>query len=502
MSRAGSALSSEISFSKQFKSTTSNDCTNTSPYLHRLEYSEFSKTQGPHAPSVTNLFKHFGGLDLEEESNFSEEDDIISEVLISTTQNPDKLSRTSIATISESQETGHCGVLKTYFVLMKGFIGIGILYIPAYYKLINYIVSSGILLIVALILLWGLISLVRCREKMKVAYPSIAELASGRFLQFLVSVWLFAGQVMYGIAYLSYIVSNTASMVMYEVKEPYMGVNWGIGALLGLLIAPLMCIRRPDRFYILFVTASIFIIIALISFTIPRIRTFKLFPPGHEFKLEDVAEFIGICLFSFEGYGIVIPSHQQMGEKKYFGKILAICIASVSLFYAFFGILTASEVNKDFHSAIIFKTLVDKLDFSKNWAYVVSSVYMSCLIPGYFLIMYPAVRILEKTLKYFSRENGNKLWMQNTLRITLVVITVVVATAWDHDFEEVLTAIGFFICVPLAVIIPAFAHMKLVAVGKLQKFADTILLIIGLGLTLVGILYFCHVFKDIKINKV
>ncbi len=367
------------------------------------------------------------------------------------------------------------------------------MYIPLYYKFLGYIVTSSVLLSVAAVVLWGLSALIQCRTRTKVSYPSIAELAFGKFISVLVSILLCVGQILYGTAYLAYIISNTVSMITYPKSTKNPVLEWSIGGLLLLTLGPLVCVRRPERFYPLFVISSVVIILTLIGFAVPRaigIKNVSFVPIGEGMNFETIVGFIGIAFFAFEGYGIVIPSHQQMSTKKYYIPTFAICIGSVFMFYGFFGLLTSIEVSKDFHTAVTFTTLIDQLHFSAPWAYALSGTYMVGLLPGYLLITYPSLRILEKIMGRISKTAGRKVWVQNALRVGLVAVTITVATIWGWSFHKILVAIGFFICVPLVIIIPAWSHAKLVAKRIPLKIFDTIVGLAGIGLLAAGVLYF------------
>lgn len=467
-------------------------------------YPDSGKAQLPRPPSVTNLYKHFGGLELEEESNMSVEEENVNEALISMTQNTlAKITQTTInSNLSEALELGANGVIKTYFILMKGFIGIGILYIPLYYKSMGYAFSSGILLIISLLVLAGLARLVECRAKTKVSYPEIVEISLGKFMSVVVGILLFVGQILYGTAYLGYVIMNITGMIKYADNSSNTNIiEYSLGSILILILGPIMCIRKLERLNILFVITSILMIISLISFTIPRIIGIhkSSFIP-YEFtnwgaKLMD---FMGICLFSFEGYGIVIPSQQQMSKKIYYTPTFSICMGSVFIFYIFIGLFTSIEASKELTNVINFETLVHQIGLKDYTAYIVSSIYMFCLIPGYIMLMYPSLRIMEKLLARLFVENGRKQYLQNIFRILLVGITIIVGIFWGSYSTEFIVKMGYLICLPLIVILPSFSHLKIVAESFWNKFIDIIIFVGGILLLSVGILYFAFPtsFKD------
>ena len=75
------------------------------------------------------------------------------------------------------------GTFETYLLLLKSFIGIGIMFIPSYFGKIGWIYASSTLFLVSILVLTGLYNLIECRKEFKVSYPRIAEIASGIFMK-------------------------------------------------------------------------------------------------------------------------------------------------------------------------------------------------------------------------------------------------------------------------------------------------------------------------------
>ena len=156
--------------------------------------SELQRSHAPKVPTVADLFKHFGGKDLEEESDVSHNDDPDIEGL----GLPDDQALSEVS--SKTQSTDHSaegtnGRLKTFFVLLKGFVAIGVLYLPSGCYNAGLYVSIGVCCIIPWLIAFGLSRLVQCRAKTDGSYSEIAREACGRVGEFLVDLLLFLGQV-------------------------------------------------------------------------------------------------------------------------------------------------------------------------------------------------------------------------------------------------------------------------------------------------------------------
>ncbi len=296
--------------------------------------------------------------------------------------------------------------------------------------------------------------------------------------------------MLYGTAYLAYVVLDAKSMTG-SIEIFSLGVEWWVGLIVAVVLCPLVCIRRQERFVAVFIVANVVMMVALAGFTVPKLLQQKnpfrapIWPKSYP----DVLRLVGISLFAFEGYGLVIPAQQQLKHKKSYSSVLTLCTASVFVFYALFGILTSNEGGRELTEAVTFRTLVDDLDCHSHLAYGLSVSLIAGLVAGYLLITYPSLRIAEWALQ--SVVGSRKLWARNLLRVGLVLGTICVAVIWHAGFANVIVFMGFFICVPLVLLVPAYSHLVLVASGWLDRALDALLLILGVALMAAGVLYCC-----------
>jgi hypothetical protein len=258
-------------------------------------------------------------------------------------------------------------------------------------------------------------------------------------------------------------------------------LNWVIGGGVYLLLFALVWVRRLSNFAILFMISDIIIIEVLLMFTVYLIvthmswRHLSLFPSSYT----QPAYLLGILAFAFEGYGLVIPARNQIKDPGKYGCLLNCTLGSVGLFYLLFGLVTSTHEDK-VGNVLTFEILTKVFNIYDAVAYGLSIAFMACLIPSYVLSLYPPLKILE--LRLCPRMG--RLHIKNLMRSVIVLLTAVVAIVAHEDYIKVVAYSGCILCAILILLIPACAHLKLIASTSSQKSVDILLIVLGLLLLL------------------
>jgi len=141
------------------------------------------------------------------------------------------------------------------------------MYLPMYYKKIGYVISSIIVILVTILIRLGLKRLVECNAKNRVEYPDMTEWLLVRVLKMIINLLMFFGQLLYNIAHLTYIAHNVSFMILRSTNlEKELVVNI-VGAILALIVFPLMCVKKWKGFPELFVITSVIIFATLFCFS-------------------------------------------------------------------------------------------------------------------------------------------------------------------------------------------------------------------------------------------
>ena len=440
---------------------------------------EGESLHAPKTPSIINLYSYFGGLNLEEEDDILETEKSIISNSRSTVMS--LRLKSVISTREKSFETENSSQ-ETYFLIVKGFIGIGLLFIPSYYRSLGYLITTGILLVTSIIIYMGIRKLIECKKMCDVDYPRLVELWFGFILKGLVNCFLNIGQGMYGVSCLFYIILNLLHIIGPDDTNI---AKWIIFCVLSFILGGLVCIRQIAKLQIIFIISSItmggiLVILLILSIVIGDFSDFKAFG---DLKFFPIIRFIGICFFAFEGYGIILPSYQQMENKKSYSKVLILSMVSLFIFYFVFGLFSSLE-NLPNESAINFGALKGYSNVYQTLGYIIYAIFILCLIVHYLLIIYPFLRIIEELIRPYTE---NK-YILNCVRFVFVIILVFFATLLQEKFIYVISIIGFLINVPLIVIIPSICHYKIAAINLNEKISDLSLFIAGSLICLGGII--------------
>ncbi|OAP56563.1 hypothetical protein AYL99_09742 [Fonsecaea erecta] len=418
-----------------------------------------------------SLYGAFAGEDLEDsedESALEDEEGAPSET------RPLLRRRTTVA------KKGDAGMTKTFFTLLKAFIGTGIMFLPKAFNNGGILFSSMTLLTVSLVTTWAFHLLLQCRQvHKKSGYGELGEVIGGPRMRAIILGSVTISQLGFVCAGTVFVAQN---MYSFEnaVTEGLAPVSTNILIALQLIaLIPLAFIRNISKLGPAALVADVFILLGvayIYYYDISSLadhglnRTVQLFNPQH-YTLT-----IGSAIFTFEGIGLILPIQSSMREPEKFEPLLwaimliiTIIFTSIgALCYATFGSATKIEVISNFPQE---SRLVN----------AVQLLYALAVMAGTPVQLFPALRILEG--KIFGHRSGKRdtsiKWKKNGFRTVLVVVCALVAILGSGNLDIFVSLIGSLCCVPLVYIYPPLLHHKGVADSKLAKAGDVVLIILG-----------------------
>jgi amino acid transporter len=350
---------------------------------------EASNMHVPKPPSITDLYKYFGGKDLDEESDLSQKDNINQSEEKS--DGPSLSEKSSLSSKSETNVGEDRGGLETFFYLFKGFVAVGILYLPYGCKDAGWLGSLIVFLVLPILINIGIYKLIECKKKERGSYSEIVARACGKVAGGLVDLLLFALQLFYATASLAFIISNIT--FLFE-KEDLISICI-ISSSAFLVLFSLVWIQKISNYIIVFVVTDILLIvifIVIIFFTY-ALNNFKIkLLPENKYAIPIL---VGIALFAYEGTGLVIPAFQQIRDKKLFNFAFTACIAIASFFFMVFGVICSVPESNVLERGITYNALYTMLLKNEKLATVFSIIIIVCLLPSYVLTIYPSLRISE-----------------------------------------------------------------------------------------------------------
>jgi proton-coupled amino acid transporter len=424
--------------------------------------------------SFLELYGQFAGEDLDETDDESaiedEEEEGERRPLIGRRQSSKRL-----------RTQGDADQVKTFFTLLKAFIGTGIMFLPKAFKNGGMLFSSITMILVSAITALCFELLLATRAKYGGGgYGDLGRIVVGPKFRALVLVSITLSQIGFVCAGLIFTADNLSSFLdaVSRVKEP-LSTNQLIGIQVAVLI-PMSFIRNISKLGPAALLADVFILIGLTYiywYDISWISKMGGFHPSIElFNPRDFTMTIGSAIFTFEGIGLILPIQSSMKEPEHFSKLLYIVMGLITVIFTSVGVLCYGTFGENVSVEVI-----TNFPQSSKLVNAVQFLYSMAVLVGTPVQLFPAMRNIE--LKIFGRASGKQSnmtkWKKNAFRTCLVIACGLIAILGASDLDKFVALIGSFACVPLVYIYPAFLHYKGVAHRPWVQAGDLAMIVIG-----------------------
>lgn len=457
-------------------------------YLHKIARER--RTNGAHV--VTNTFVEF--LDLY--GSFAGEDlqdiDSEDESALSDSEVPDEneplLSRPRLAGRRRSSRhagrIGDASTVKTFFTLIKAFIGTGIMFLPKAFRNGGILFSSMTLVGVSLVNCLCFRLLLDCREKFGGGYGELGATISGPRFRKLILASIALSQLGFVCAGLIFTAENMWAFFKAVGRSHEHGPGYGVPTLIAVQLVPLIplaLIRHISKLGLVALIADVFILIGLVYiwyYDIASLIKVGLEPSVKLFNSSSWTLTIGSAIFTFEGIGLILPIQSSMKKPRDFAPLLYFVMLLITIIFTSVGALCYATFGE--HTKI---QVISNFPQDSPLVNAVQFLYSLAVLAGEPVQLFPAVRILETSL-FGDRASGAKSaavkWQKNGVRIMAMVVCVGVSIVGATDLDKFVSLIGSFACVPLVYIYPAFLHYKGVAETRWAKGMDLTLMVVGL----------------------
>ncbi|KAK3054013.1 hypothetical protein LTR09_004789 [Extremus antarcticus] len=458
-------------------------------YVHQrhpsIEPSSRSRNGGQPATksfiSFLELYGSFAGEDLadtdsDDESAIEEDDEQPSErrPLLGRRKSSKRMKR-----------EGDAGTVKTFFTLLKAFIGTGIMFLPKAFRNGGILFSSITLITVSIVTTICFRLLLHCRKRYGGGgYGDLGSEIGGPYLRSIILGSITLSQLGFVCAGLIFTAENLLAFANAVASTP--GAQpFGVNALIAVqfvVLIPMALIRNISKLGPAALLADFFIGIGLIYiwwYDISSLSQRGIAPSVTLFNPSSFTLTIGSAIFTFEGIGLILPIQSSMREPQKFSFLLymvmfiiTVVFTSVgALCYATFGDETKIQIISNFPQD---SKLVNAVQF----------LYSMAVLVGEPVQLFPAIRIIEQHLfgdKASGRKSKSIKWKKNALRAALMVLCGGIAIVGASDLDKFVSLIGAFACVPLVYIYPPYLHYKGMAETFSEKAFDVFLLSIGVA---------------------
>ncbi|CAN3364029.1 vacuolar amino acid transporter 4 [Diutina catenulata] len=393
------------------------------------------------------VYGHFAGEELEDD------DDIACHY-----RTDDEESRL----LGPPRRGGTASDTKAFFLLVKAFVGTGVLFLPKAFSNGGLVFSSGVLAVFGALSFWCYLVLVYAKEKTRVS--SFAEIGAklyGPWFQRLILLSIVISQLGFVAAYIVFTSENLRAFIYNST-----GIEVAKSVLIlaqMVVLTPLSLIRDITKLSLSAVIANFLVLGGLVTIVYYIARQWLVtqhgeFGPEIEFffNKSKFSLFVGVAIFAFEGIGLIIPIQESMRYPEHFPKVLGGVIATISAIFIFMGALGYLTYGKHIHTVIL-------LNLPQDSPAVISIqlLYSVAILLSTPLQLFPAIRLVEsKALPKSGKASARVKWEKNVFRTCSVALVSLIAYFGGRNLDKFVSFIGCFACIPLVYMYPPILHYK------------------------------------------
>ena len=356
------------------------------------------------------------------------------------------------AKLKEKGATGNNSPTGAALLLLKSFVGTGVLFLPRAYLNGGMLFSNLVLLGVAALCYYCFILLVHTRLKVPGSFGDMGGLIYGPWMRHLILSSVALSQIGFVSAYIVF-TSESMQAFILAVSNCRTWLDIKYMVLMQLVIfLPLSLIRDITKLGGTALIADAFIFLGLIYIGYFDIRTlhFDGISDIAMFNPQNWTLFIGTAIFTFEGVGLILPIQESMKQPSKFPPVLAGVMIGITLVFTLMGALSYAAFGSATKTVVLLNLPQDS-----HFVNAVQLLYSLAILLSTPLQLFPAIRILENGI--FSRSgksNPSIKWKKNIFRFFLVVVCAVIAYAGANDLDKFVSLVGSLACVPLVYVYP------------------------------------------------
>ncbi|KAI0925876.1 hypothetical protein AcV5_008488 [Taiwanofungus camphoratus] len=374
---------------------------------------------------------------------------------------------------------GDATVTQAVLMLLKSFVGTGILFLGKAFFNGGILFSSAVLTFIALISLYSFLLLVKTKFVVSGSFGDIGGTLYGPWMRYAILSSITISQLGFVSAYIIFVSENLQAFVLAITNcVKLLGIQYFI-MLQTLIILPLVLIRNLAKLSTTALVADVFILAGLVYIfgSEAGIVAQRGIAKVELFNARDWPLLIGTAVFSFEGIGLVIPITDAMREPRKFPAVLTGVMLLLMVMFCGAGAMSYLTFGADVQTVVIVN-----LDTTSKLTQAVQFLYSVAILLSVPLQLFPAVRIMENGLFLRSGKADSRVkWQKNIFRFAVVFFCSALSWIGASDLDKFVSFVGSFACVPLCYVYPAMLHYKACARTRKQKLADVALMVFGMA---------------------
>ncbi|KAG9245874.1 transmembrane amino acid transporter protein-domain-containing protein [Calycina marina] len=458
--------------------TADEECSSAGPKLLTNNFIEF-----------LTLYGHFAGEELEEDDEDLQPNEYFGPGDVyepDDDDNDEPTDRSALLTPGARKRArkparvpGTNGPVGAALLLLKSFVGTGVLFLPKAYLNGGMLFSNIILLFVAALSYYCFVLLVNSRLAVDASFGDIGGILYGKWMRTVILFSIVISQIGFVAAYIVFTSENLQAFfqAVTDCADP-VPISLLILAQMAFFL-PFSLLRDISKLGFTALIADAFILIGLVY-----LYYYDIYTIAKQGGISDIVNFnpnswtlfIGTAIFTFEGIGLIIPIQESMQNQKQFPKVLGLVMIIITFVFISMGALSYAAYGSATKTVVILNLPQDS-----KFVNAVQFLYSCAILLSTPLQIFPAIKITENEL--FTRSgkyNPFIKWQKNVFRFFFVIFCAGVAWIGANDLDKFVALVGSFACVPLVYIYPPMLHYKAVARNRAWKIADVVLCVFGL----------------------
>ncbi|CCH43870.1 putative amino acid permease C3H1.09c [Wickerhamomyces ciferrii] len=375
---------------------------------------------------------------------------------------------------------GTTSTLKAFLIMLKSFVGTGVLFLPKAFSNGGLTFSSIMLAIFGIYSYYCYYILVVSKNATKVSsFGDIGGKLYGGWMKNLILISLVLTQIGFACAY---IIFTTGNLTAFFNNVTNFNIQPDKFFLLQTIVfIPLSFIRNVSKLSLPSFMANFFIMAGLLIvlfFTTKEIIYNGVKPVETFINKSKFSLFIGTAIFAFEGIGLIIPVQDSMRHPEKFPLVLGLVIITITIMMITIAAIGYLAYGEDIQTVILLN-----LPQSNFFVNLIQFFYSLAILLSTPLQLFPAIGIIEKRI--FQKSNSGKFnnktkWLKNFFRTLFVGFCMNIAWFGANDLDKFVSFVGCFACIPLVYMYPPLLHYKSSTHGDFWgKVLDIVLVIIG-----------------------
>ncbi|KAJ3169710.1 neutral amino acid transporter [Irineochytrium annulatum] len=368
---------------------------------------------------------------------------------------------------------------KAFFMLIKAFVGTGVLFLPKAFSNGGMGFSILLLVIIGGLTLHCMMLLVQTSRTLGGSFGDLGEKLYGNSMRQLVLWSIAVSQAGFACAYLIFVSQNLRDLTMIVSDCKWIFPDWVFLIVQLLIYIPLSWVRRIKHFSIPSLVADVFILMGLAYIFYHDITVLSTVGPAKDLvwiNLESFSLFVGTAMFAFEGICLILPIAESMKQPEKFSLVLTLCVTTIAVIFIVIGAAGYLTFGSKVETVVF-------LNLPKGSGLVLSLqfFYAVAIMLSFPLTVYPSIRIIEAAL--FGVRDGKVSslvkWEKNGFRALFVTMLAFVAWTGSNNLDKFVSLVGCLACIPLSFIYPSMFHYH-IAKSSWERIKDIFLIIFGL----------------------